>query len=210
MSLIPERRALPLVVVLLAAGCASTDADTTESGAFSFTTRVQHELAGEPYDHAGLHLEGAWDSAGGEDGGFDYRLNTLSAGVAFDDHPNDPVSWTGVAMGLAWRHARIDAPGRGLDVPDGLGPYVAVQGGWSGSPHFEPFGRVQVAGYLPDLGYEWLLEAGVRIPVVEHAAFSGALRYTHTVVGDLDDPQDAIDRIELDRFGLVLGLDLWF
>ncbi len=204
---VPRPLCATVTFAVLGASCATDNRDASDRQAFFVDARVRKDLEGE-VDHDGTFLELGWNLAEGDADGVDYSIHTVALGFGLDGRIGED-GWAGVASGIAWQHSDFDAATPVLDGEDGIGPYIAVQGGWVATPWLEAFARGDLALYFPDFSSLFGFEAGARFHVIEHAPIFVGWRYARYYLADLD-AFFAVDSIELDTSGLVVGLEYSF
>lgn len=203
----PDPRRLALAVLVVSSACTSTSLDGTDRRAFFFEARGRKEIEG-PIEGKQTFVEGAWTRATGDAGDFEYSINTLNGGMAFESELANEGR-VAVAVGLSVLTTEFETAASRLDDDFSLGPYVAVEGGWRASPTIEPFARIEAAGYLLELSSIFAVEIGARVHVIDNAALFAGWRYTRYNTRDLDSLL-AVDRVDLDASGIVLGLSVSF
>jgi len=195
------------LVLPLVTACASSHRDDTDHDARSFDARVRMELDGTD-DHQGSHVEAGWRFVDGDVNGLEYRIDTATLGMGLDATIAEH-GWFGVVAGLSWQRTRFETAAEGPESDAGLGPYVALEGGWELTPQVEPYARADAAAYLPDASTTLGLEAGVRVRIATSVAAYVGWRHVWFDVNDLDH-WIGVDQYELEVDGLVARLEFGF
>ena len=205
----PLPRDTPLLALALAlAACTSVDVGGSDREAFFAAARVTKELDDDGDARAGPRVELSWRRADGETDELDDSIDVATLGARAAVPVGDragPAS----APGSPGRRTTSTPETIDLDSDDGVGPYLAVEGGRRATDRLEPYARVEGELYLNEYATTLALEGGVRLHAIEHAAPFVGWRYARYNVDDVD-AEIGISDVELDTIGLIVGLVLNF
>jgi len=203
----PRPFGVALAGACLLSGCVNIDIDETDHSALFLDARVRKGLDGSE-DHSGPHVELGWTSAQGETDALEYSIGAAFLGMGLEA-PLGDQGWVGPVAGIRWQVNDLDPALVELDADDGVGPYIALEGGWHATSWLEPYARAEVALYLNEYSSTGGFEAGARLHFIEHTALFAGWRFAQYNIDDVDSAV-GISKVELDASGLVLGLDLSF
>jgi len=196
-----------LTGVCLLSGCVAIDIDETDHNALFVEARVRKQLDGSE-EHSGPHVELGWTSVQGETDALEYSIGAASLGAGLE-MPVGEQGWVGSAAGIRWQVNDLDPSTVELEADDGVGPYIAFQGGWRATSWLEPYARAEAALYFNEYASTAGCEAGAHVYVIESTALFVGWRFAQYNIDDVDSDL-GISKVELDASGLVVGLAFSF